>query len=117
MTFESRTLSRREVMALLGGAVVTITACGGNSPSSPSNGGGTSGDKSGVISGNHGHTASIDSGRLQAGNALDLDIRGSATHPHQVSLGASEVVQIRNGDRVSKTSSNDDGHTHQVTFN
>lgn len=116
MTFESRTLSRREAMALLGGAVITITACGGDSPSSPSSGGST-GDKTGTISGNHGHSASIDSARLQAGNALDLDIRGSATHPHTVSLGASEVVQIRNGDRVSKTTSNDDGHTHQVTFN
>lgn len=116
MTFESRTLSRREVMALLGGAVVTITACGGNSPSAPSTGGGT-GDKTGTISANHGHTATITSGQLQAGGALDLPIQGNSTHPHTVRLGASEVVQVRNGDRVSKTSTNDDGHTHQVTFN
>ena len=48
---------------------------------------------------------------------MTLSIRGSSSHPHSVGLSADEVVSIRNGGRVSKESSNDEGHTHTVTFN
>lgn len=118
----SRSLSRREVLVLLGGASVVITtaACGGggggSSPTAPSNPP-AAGDKVGAISGNHGHTAVITSGELQAGGALTLNIQGSATHNHSVALSGDQVVGIRNGTRVSRESSNDDGHTHTVTFN
>ena len=52
-----------------------------------------------------------------AGNAISLNIRGNAPHPHTVDLSATELQQISAGQRVSKVSSNDDGHTHDVTFN
>ena len=119
---DSRSLSRREVLVLLAGASVVITtaACGGggggSSPTAPSNPP-AAGDKVGAISGNHGHTATITAAELQAGGALTLQIQGGATHPHSVALSADQVVSIRNGTRVSKESSNDDGHTHTVTFN
>ena len=120
----SRSLSRREVLVLLGGASVVITAAcgggGGSSPASPSSPPPTAGagDKEATsISANHGHVAIIRSAELQAGGALSLNITGSANHPHTLALSGDEVVSIRNGGRVSKTSSNDDGHTHTVTFN
>ncbi len=119
----SRSLSRREVLVLLGGASVAITAaCGGGGSSSPtspsSNPPVSAGDKeASSISANHGHTAVIKSAELQAGGGLTLNIRGNANHPHSLALSADEVVSIRNGGRVSKESSNDEGHTHTVTFN
>ena len=50
-------------------------------------------------------------------NAVSLDIRGSATHPHTVELTAAAVGMIGSRQTVSKTSSNDEGHRHTVTFN
>lgn len=118
----SRSLSRREVLVLLGGASVVITAaCGGggsSSPTSPTSNPPATGDKeASSISANHGHSASITAAQLQAGGAVSLNIRGNSSHPHSVGLSADEVVSIRNGGRVSKESSNDEGHTHTVTFN
>jgi hypothetical protein len=52
-----------------------------------------------------------------AGGALQLDITGSATHPHSVQLSAGEIGDIAEGKRVSKSSSTNDGHSHTVTFN
>jgi hypothetical protein len=70
-----------------------------------------------TISANHGHTATIRAAELTAGNQLTLDITGQANHPHSVTLSAAEVVSIRNGARVTKRSSVDDAHDHDVTFN
>jgi hypothetical protein len=51
------------------------------------------------------------------GGALQLDITGSATHPHSVQLSAGDIGDIAEGRRVSKDSSTNDGHSHTVTFN
>jgi hypothetical protein len=121
-------LDRREftalsVMAMLAGVTVTITACGGGSgggggsPTQPSNDPGTGGDKLGNVSNNHGHTARIAAAELTAGNAVTLQIQGSADHPHTLTLTADEVISIRNGQRVGKATSEDDFHTHRVDFN
>jgi hypothetical protein len=122
---EHRTLDRREftlqsAMAILSAATITISGCGGGSSPAPSpspnpNPGG--GDVSGAIDANHGHTASISAATLMAGNAIQLDIRGGADHPHTVSLTAAEVTTIGARQRVAKTSTNDQGHSHTVTFN
>lgn len=117
----SKVLTRREfsvqaALLMLGGAVVTISGCGGGgSPASPSTPG--SSDRTGSVSANHGHTAVITAAQLNAGNGLTLDIRGSSAHPHTVTLTGAEVMSINSGARVSKESSNDDSHTHTVTFN
>jgi hypothetical protein len=71
----------------------------------------------GTVSANHGHVAIIRAAELGAGASLNLDISGSAGHPHTVSLSASEVTQIAGGARVTKTSTTEDSHNHQVTFN
>jgi hypothetical protein len=121
-----RLLDRREftlqfALAVLSGATITVSsACGGGgggNPNTPSpNPGGGSGT-SASVSANHGHVATITSAQLSAGNEVTLDIRGSANHPHTVVLTSAQVMQIAARQRVSVESSNDDAHTHTVTFN
>jgi hypothetical protein len=125
------TLSRREftleaVLALLSGAVITISGCGGDSnpaapPTPTPNPTPTptpaAGDRTGTVSANHGHIATIDAARLMAGNAVSLDIRGGADHAHTVDLSAAEVMAIAANQRVSKQSSSNFSHDHTVTFN
>lgn len=118
-------LDRREftlqaILAMLAGVTITISGCGGggsspNNPNPPAGGG--SGDKTGNVSANHGHTALILAGQLTAGAGVTLDIRGNADHPHTVTLTAAEVMSIAAGTRVGKASSEEQVHTHTVTFN
>lgn len=123
---DERELSRREfsieaLTALFAGVAITVTACDDD------NGGGVivgpgGGDRSGSVSANHGHTATVLSVDLNAGNAVTLDIRGTADHPHTVTLTGAQVTQIRDGQRVSTTSTTDASaqfgtHLHTVTFN
>jgi hypothetical protein len=113
-------LSRREftletVLAILGAATITIAGCGDDDP-----GAGPSpqpGDKEGSVSANHGHRAIIVAAQLNAALAVTLDLRAQATHNHTVQLSQAEVVSIAANTRVIKTSSTDDGHNHEVTFN
>jgi hypothetical protein len=116
-------LDRREftsaaLMALLSGVTVTVIGCGSDSPTSPTNPDG----RSGSVQANHGHTAVITNAELSAGNAVTLNIGGTADHPHTVVLTMGEVGQIAAGQRVSKTSSTDGSvafgtHSHTVVFN
>ena len=108
--------------ALLGGAAITITSCGGDeSPTTPAPNAtptpAASTDKEGAVSNNHGHRAVITAAQLTAGGALEFNIQDVGTHGHMLSLEASEVVNIRNGQRVSKTTSSTNNHMHTVTFN
>jgi hypothetical protein len=105
-------------MLLLGGATITIAACGGGSGSSSSTAASTVPleDKSGAISKNHGHTAVVTAAQEAAGGGLDLDMRGTASHTHTLSLTGDEVTNIRLGAKVTKDSTGGT-HTHTVTFN
>jgi hypothetical protein len=114
---DRREFTVRAALLALSGVTITVSACGGgsgnpNNPDPPS-----SGDKVGTISANHNHTAVISAARLAQGGDLDLDISGTAGHPHRVALTGAELTQIAAGTRVSKNSTTDDGHNHQVTFN
>ena len=121
---DRREFALRSVMAMLAGVTITVGGCGGGgggtggggSPTQPTTDPST-GDKVGNISADHGHRAVITAAELAAGGALILQIRGTADHPHTVPLTADEVVAIRNGQRVGKGSSDEDFHTHTVTFN
>jgi hypothetical protein len=116
-----REFTRQGVIAILSAATITIADCGGgdsNPAPSPSPGPGPgSGDVAGAISANHGHTAVVTSVQITAGNAVSIDMRAQADHPHTLALSAAQVGQIGAGTRVEQTSSSDDGHTHTVTFN
>jgi hypothetical protein len=121
---DSRELTRREfsvesLMALFAGIAITVTACGSDSsPTAPN-----SGDEVGSVSANHGHSATVTSVQLTAGNTVTVDVtRGTGDHAHTLVLSAAEVIQIRDGQRVSKDSSTDASaafgtHLHTVTFN
>jgi hypothetical protein len=117
-----REFSRQAVIAILSAATITIVDCGGGGDSNPApspspNPNPGNGDVAGAISGNHGHSAVVLAAQITAGNAVSLDIRGTADHPHTLALSAAEVGMIGNRQTVAKTSSNDDGHMHTVTFN
>jgi hypothetical protein len=111
-------LTRREftvewALAVLGAATITIS-CGESDPGTgPSN----SGDRTGAISANHGHVAIVTVTQLNSSNAIPVDIRGNATHPHLIELTVSQLQTISSGGRVSVVSSTDDAHDHTVTFN
>ena len=129
---QSRVLSRREftlewALAMLAGVVITVSGCS-DSPSSPTppptptpppggGGGGSTGDVTGDVSANHGHVATVTGAQITSAGALSLNIMGQATHPHTVSLSASQVQTIGARQRVSVTSTTDDAHSHTVTFN
>lgn len=131
MKSDMRKIDRREftaasVMALLSGVAITVSGCGGgydspaapSAPSGPSNGStSSSGDRAGVITANHGHTATVTAAQVTTANAVTLNIQGSANHPHTLELSAADVQAIGNGQRVSRISSSDQAHTHTVTFN
>ena len=120
-----RELSRREfsleaLTALFAGVVITVTACDDDGGPVSVGPGGL--NEIGIVSDNHAHVATVLSAELNLGNAVTLDIRGGADHPHTVSLSAVEVVQIRDGQRVTKVSTTDSSaafgvHQHTVTFN
>jgi len=118
----NRLLSRREftlesALAMLAGVTITISGCGDDTTSPTPGPGGGSGDVSGSVSANHGHFATVRAADITAANMLSLDIMGNATHPHTVSLTASQVQQIGARQRVAVNSTTNDGHDHTVTFN
>ena len=120
---DSVTISRRDftvksALAVLAGATITITACDSDSPTAPTDSGG---DATAAVSQNHGHVAQITSAQLAAGGAIQLNIEGTAAHPHTVALTMNDVGQIAAGTEVSKQSSTDAStvygtHFHTVTF-
>jgi hypothetical protein len=127
---ERRTLGRREftvasALAALSGVAITIGGCAGGSssggspttPSTPPPAPDPGGDVTGTVSANHGHAAVISAARLSDPQMVELDITGSADHPHTVELTADEIQQIADGETVSKASSVEQGHGHTVTFN
>ena len=120
-------ISRREFtletcLAILAGATITImgSGCGssGSSPTAPSGGPGpSSGDKSGAISSNHGHTATITAAELAAGNSVNILLTEGSGHTHHLGLTANQVAMVAANQRVSGESTVDSGHSHTVTFN
>jgi hypothetical protein len=125
MKNEEIRLDRREfslaaALAVLSGVSITVSACGGgySSPTTPTpTPAPTSGDKIGQISANHGHVAVITGAQLTSPTDINLDITGTAGHTHHVPLSAAEIGQIAANTRVTKTSTTDSGHNHDVTFN
>jgi hypothetical protein len=119
-----REFTREACLAILAGAAITISGCGGSSnPAGPSTGGGGggtttgSGAKAGVISNNHGHTATITAAELAAGNAVNVELTLGSGHTHHLALTANEVAMVAANQKVSGESTTDNAHSHTVTFN
>jgi hypothetical protein len=122
-----REFTVQSALAALGGVVITVVGCSDYaSPSSPTEApsptpslapAGPSGNVSGAVSANHGHTAVVTGAQLTAGNTVIVDITGSANHAHRVQLNPSELSAIASGQRLSKLSTTDLAHDHTVTFN
>ena len=112
---ERRRFTALSAMALLGGATITVTGCGGGGNPAGASGMGD-GSVSGTISANHGHVATITAAELTTGGGLNLDIRGTADHTHSVAVTGSQVVDIRGGSTVAKESTETSDHHHTVTF-
>ncbi len=112
----THSLSRRQALAMLGGATITVgfAACTKSTDTAVVP---TVSDATGVIASNHGHTAIITKAQLTAGGGLTLDITGTSSHTHSLTLTAVEVTTIKGGTRVSKESTSGGSHTHTVTFN
>jgi hypothetical protein len=109
----SRKLRRESVLAILITVLITITGCTGYEmgPSAPP------GDREGVVSSNHGHRAIVTAAQLNSNSAVTIDMRYQATHNHTLTLSATDLGSIAENARVTKTSSTDEGHSHNVTFN
>jgi hypothetical protein len=121
---DRRDFALQAALLALSGVTITLSACGdddnpsGSTPTTTTTAPpAPSADEVGSISANHGHTAVITGAQLAAGGAINLDISGTAGHMHTVQLSAAEVGQIAAQARVTKTSSTDGGHNHDVTFN
>jgi len=123
---ERRDFTMQLILAVLSSATIVVSEACGSSGADPSpvgggngggGGGGGNGSVTGTISGNHGHVATITAAQLTAGNAVALDITGSANHSHSVSLSAQDILDVAARKTVAKTSTTDSGHDHTVTFN
>jgi hypothetical protein len=128
-SLEDRTsLTRRKftleaALAILAGCVITIadTACDDSKPTAapsptPTPTPTPSSDVTGTVSANHGHVAVIMGAQITAGNAIALNIMGTATHPHTVMVSQADLTSLKNRQAVTITSSTDSGHSHAVTF-
>ena len=124
LTRETSSVTRREftvqsVLALLSGCVITVSeGCGdSNTPTTPTQQSSSpTTDISGTISANHGHAATVTGAQITTGAAASLNIQGAATHPHTVTLSASDLTNLKNRQAVTVSSTTDNGHSHTVTF-
>ena len=105
-----RDFLQNAMMAAFSGIAITIVGCGKDNASADQN-------ETGSISANHGHSAIVSAAQITAGAAIELNITGSSTHSHVVSLSASQINAIGQGTTVNVTSSSGDSHTHLVSFN
>jgi hypothetical protein len=110
-----REFTAEAILALLMGCVITVSqACDDDNPTNPTP---TPTDINGVISDNHGHTATVLGSQIAGGAAVsNLPIQGTATHPHFVSLSQAEIQTLFNRQPVTVTSTTDAMHFHRVTF-
>ena len=73
------------------------------------------GATSSVISVNHGHSLSVPREDVLAGETRTYSIKGTSSHPHDVTITAAQFAQIRAGGSVTITSTSVGMHTHAVT--
>ncbi|KQY90491.1 MULTISPECIES: hypothetical protein [Roseateles] len=105
--------------AASGGTVLLLLqACGGggsDGAATPAPNGLSSCSSTGAaISGNHGHSLSIQAADLNSTSALSYSIQGSSTHAHTITLSPTQLAALKAGQSVTVTSSTDLSHDHSV---
>ncbi len=115
-------MDRREFLAKAGLAAtwaaisVRISGCASDE-GNPLGGGNDGVDGDVTFDAGHRHSVFISDAAIAAGNAVTLTLSNSSGHSHQVTLSAQQVMDIGEGTQVVAISTNDDGHTHVVSFN
>lgn len=67
------------------------------------------------ISANHGHALTVPIADVMAGVDKMYNIKGASAHPHMITITAAQFAMIKANTAITVTSSNDAGHTHDVT--
>lgn len=118
-----RTFIGAAAAALFAGVAIQITGCSTDDKGDAGNPS-ASGDKSGVVTGNHPapHKAVITKAQLDADGSVTLDIQGDSDHTHSVTFNADQVATIKSGGHAMTSSTvhtppGGIGHAHQVMFN
>ncbi|MEZ4796530.1 MAG: hypothetical protein R2785_05110 [Flavobacteriaceae bacterium] len=68
------------------------------------------------ITANHGHSLTVSVADVNAGTEKTYNIEGSAGHSHEVTVTAANFNSLANNQQVVLSSTNDNGHTHNVTI-
>lgn len=115
-------LTRKEflstvVTAVAGAAgAAWLAGCG----SSDDDGGSSGGDcmtngSTASISGNHGHTLTVQKSEIMTAAAKMYDIKGTADHTHMVTISAGAFGMLASNQSVMTVSTTGDNHTHSIT--
>jgi hypothetical protein len=108
-----REFTVQSALAILSGVVITVSGCDEDPPMSP-----TLSDITGSVSANHTqpHVVTVTGAQITAGMSLTLTLTGTPTHTHTVQLAPGDLGTLRNRQPVTKASTTDNGHSHDVTF-
>ncbi|HEV8689697.1 MAG TPA: hypothetical protein VGQ91_05330 [Ideonella sp.] len=125
-------LTRKQFLGSLGSGTVLLwlQACGGGGGGGYGGGGGGGGMGGGygggglmcgatgaAISGNHGHTLTINEADLDSTTDKTYNIMGTAGHNHTVTFTAAQLGMLKGGQMVTVASTTTSGHMHDVTAN
>ena len=119
MSVTRREFTLDAALAILAGCVITISdACGSSTSPTPA---APPTDVTGTITANHNHAALITAVQITTGNAITVNIQGTAAHPHTLSITQAHLTTLRNRQSVARESSTDQSntfglHSHTVTF-
>lgn len=125
-------ITRKRFLGALGSGTVVLwlQACGGGGGGGGMMGGGGGGMGGGYgggggdqscgatgteISGNHGHTLTIDEADLNSTADKTYNIMGTASHDHTVTFTAAQLASLKAGQSVVVNSTTTNAHMHAVT--
>jgi hypothetical protein len=108
-----REFTLKSALTILSGVVITVSGCSDDPPSNP-----TPNDISGAVSANHAqpHVVTVTGAQITSGTTVMLSLTGTPTHTHTVELTSGELGTLKNRQAVTKTSTFDNSHAHDVTF-
>lgn len=116
-----KTMTRKQFLGAAGAGTVLLwlQACGGGGDSGSDNGGlppsiSSCSSTGAAISGNHGHSVTIDKADLESTTPKTYSIQGSASHDHSITLSPANLAALKAGQSVTVTSSNNFQHDHSV---